>query len=170
MTEIPSKEKSFCGKSWANVHIRVPSKRWIEPLSILKISRKGDAERSCGGRFSRYPLHQFCVMLWKQRNKLCEIVFSGSCICALLFYFYSLERAIYAVHLRDSKNKDQFPWRLWALFNFTNAKKKKILKLHCPIEIMKCPGSSRSLRRDARCVSLLFRDSESGHRQLLFCM
>ena len=68
--------------SWANVYIRVPSKRWIEPLSILKINHKGDAEQSCGGRSSRYPPHQFCVMLWKQRNKSCEIIFSGSYICA----------------------------------------------------------------------------------------
>ena len=123
----------------------MPSKRWIEPLSILKINHKGDAEQSCGGRSSRYPPRQFCVMLWKQRNKSCEIIFWGSYICAPLFYFYSLERAIYAVRLWDSKNKDQFPWRLWALFNFTNAKKNFFFKSHCRIEIMKCPGLSSLL-------------------------
>lgn len=52
-------------------------------------------------------------------------------------------------------------------------KKNFFFKSHCRIKIMKCPGLSSLLeepQKGCRCVSLLFRDSESGLRQLVFYM
>ena len=131
--------------SWANVYIRVPSKRWIEPLSILKINHKGDAEQSCGGRSSRYPPHQFCVMLWKQRNKSCEIIFSGSYICAPSSISILWSGQFMQCACETPRTKTNFPEGYEHSSILQMQKKEIFFKSHCRIEIMKCPGLSSLL-------------------------